>query len=191
MIELDADTGDLGDLLDLLEVIPKGLEKATARAVNKTLVTTRAHMVKMVRRDYNVKAGSVRNALEIRKARWNSLYGKIRGAGAPGVPLMEFVRGSKNAPSTKRLKSGAYRPKVGIPVLIRKVRGKKQAKGVFLARMPSGHVGAFKRGGESIREVYGPSPIKIDPVFAECFRKHLVMTKTKYYQHCLQDNTTL
>lgn len=168
MIELHAVTEDISDLLSTLKVFPQGLEKAASRAINKTLVTTRAHMVKVVREDYAMKAKDVRSELHIRKATWKKLYGKVHGAGSPGVPLFAFVRGSKNAPSTRRLKSGAYRPAVGVPVLIRKQKGKMAAKGVFLSKMPSGHIGAFKRTGglartgrPAIREAFGPSPINV------------------------------
>ena len=168
MIELHADKQDIEDFMTMLKIFPKGLEKATSRAINKTLVSTRAFMVKMVREGYVVKAKDVRGQLHIRKSNWNKLHGKVHGASSPGVPLFLFVRGSKKTPSTRRLKSGAYRPRVGVPVLIRKSKGKKSAKGVFLAKMPSGHIGAFKRvgghartGKQAIREAFGPSPIKI------------------------------
>lgn len=167
MILLLHDKSDLESLLKALKVLPKGLEKATSRAINKTLTATRAYMVKAVREDYAVKAKDVRSELVIRRATWGNLEGSIKGSGSPGVPLIRFAR-MRRVPSTKRLKSGGYAPKVGVPVLVRKDRGKGPAKGVFLARMKSGHVGAFKRtgglsksGGAAIREAYGPSPIKI------------------------------
>ncbi len=184
MIELRYDTRDLEELVDTLQVVPDGLEKATARAINRTLVSTRAYMVKIVCRDYAVKAGDVRRELAIKKANWSTLTGKISGSGSPGIPLVNFVR-MRRVPSTRRIKSyvltraGYYTrgfdPKIGVPVLVRRDRGKVPAKGVFVARMSSGHVGAFKRvssmqgnwwqarkkGPDRIREVYGPSPIKI------------------------------
>jgi len=167
MIEIIADTKDLEDLLRTLKVLPKGLEKATSRAINKTLTSTRAYMVKAVRQDYAVKAKDVRSELVIRRATWANQEGSIKGSGSPGIPLIGFAR-MRRVPSTKRLKSGGYAPKVGIPVLVRKDRGKGPARGVFLARMKSGHIGAFKRtgglsksGGQAIREAYGPSPVKM------------------------------
>lgn len=184
MIELQADKSDIADLLRILKVLPKGLEKAASRAINKTLTSTRAYMVKVVRADYAVKARDVRSELDIQKATWSHLTGRVHGSGSPGIPLLQFAR-MKRVPSTRRLKSGGYTPKVGVPVLIRKDRGKMAARGVFLARMKSGHVGAFKRTGEGrkIKEAYGPSPIKIlaserydaqiDDFAGETFEKNL------------------
>ena len=146
-----------------LRLVPRGLEKAAARAINKSLTSTRAEMVRQVRGDYAIKAKSVRDALAIHRASWSRLTGQIRGDGSPGIPLKEFAN-TKKVPSTKRLKSGGYRPKAGIPVTIRKDKGKIAAKGVFLAKMKSGHVGAFIRpeaGSRYIKEVYGPSAIKL------------------------------
>lgn len=169
MIELSYDTRDIKALLKDLTFVPRGLEKATSRAINKTLVSTRAYMIKTYREDYVGKAKDIRKELHIRRSTWSTMTGMITGQGSPGIPLLKFVRGSKAAPSTKRLKSGEYRPKAGVPVVIRKSRGKIPAHGVFLAKMKSGHIGAFKRipgrkaatGRPAIREVYGPSPIKI------------------------------
>lgn len=184
MIELQADKSDIADLLRTLKVLPKGLEKAASRAINKTLTSTRAYMVKVVRADYAVRARDVRSELEIQKANWSHLTGRVYGSGSPGIPLIQFAR-MKRVPSTRRLKSGGYTPKVGVPVLIRKDRGKMAARGIFLARMKSGHVGAFKRTGEGrkIKETYGPSPIKIlaserydaqiDDFAGEIFEKNL------------------
>ncbi len=168
MISLSADTRELQSLIKTIKVLPKGLQKATTRAINKSLTTTRAFMVRLVRQDYAVKAKDVRSVLTLRKASWNKLVGHVWGTGSPGVPLFAFVRGSKKTPSTRRLKSGAYRPAVGVSVVIRKLRGRTPAKGVFLAKMKSGHVGAFKRSGsvtrtgkQKIQEAFGPSPIRI------------------------------
>ncbi len=168
MIEVSYDTREIKALLKDLKVFPRVLEKATSSSINKALVSTRAYMIRTMRADYAVKAGNIRRELHIKKSTWSTMTGMITGKGSPGIPLLKFVRGSKAAPSTRRLKSGGYRPALGVPVVIRKSRGKIPAHGVFLARMKSGHIGAYKRiggraksGRQAINEVFGPSPIKI------------------------------
>ena len=182
MITFDLDTSDIRDLIAVLKVVPGQMEIASSRSINKALTRTRTEMVRLVRSEYAVKAGTVRKELAILRATPRDLVGRIKGESSPGIPLKEFAR-TKKVPSTKRTKgfvqtkagymTRGYLPKVGIPVLVRKDKGKLPASGVFLARMKSGHIGAFKRTtagtgnwwatnhGQGIREVYGPSPIKI------------------------------
>lgn len=170
MIVFDFDTTEMAELLEAVKAVPGDLETATARAINKALTSTKTEMVRLVVADYAVKVGAVRKEINVTKAAPNRLEGKVHGAGSPGIPLKEFAR-TKAVPSTTRVKSfertkagyltRGFRPKVGIPVLIRKDKGKLAASGVFLARMKSGHVGAFKRDREKIHEAYGPSPVKI------------------------------
>ncbi len=180
-------------LIRALRKTPKGFEKAATRAINKSLTSARARMVQLVREDVAVRAKDVRGQLEISKASWTRQYGKIIGTGKKGIPLLNYVRGSKKAPSTRRLRSGAYRPNIGVPVVIYKDRGIKPAHGVFIQRMRSGHVGAFKKTGigdgrrtrngrTEIKERYGPSPLKI--LASERYDKKL----SKFTDRVMQKN---
>jgi DNA-binding transcriptional regulator YiaG len=139
----------------MLSDVPKGIERATSRAVNKTLTTTRAEMVRLIRQKYAIKAGDIRAALNISMAKPNKLEGKIFGESSPGIPLIKFAR-TKKVPSTRRTKAGAYSPAGGISVLIRKDRGKRIVKGAFLAKMTSGHIGAFERVNRSKKQRFTP-----------------------------------
>lgn len=175
MIDIRANQQQLGDLLGLLNGAPKGLATATSRAGNKTLTSTRAEMVRLIRAKYAIKAGDIRRELEIRRMNPSKLEGRIYGESSPGVPLIRFYR-LRRTPSTVRTKAGGYSPKIGVPVLVRKDKGKRTVRGAFTARMKSGHEGMFvrgsrwktsKRGNRSklgkreITELYGPTPIKL------------------------------
>lgn len=175
MIEIKINQQQLGSLLTRLGQVPSGLAKATASAGNKTLTSTRAHMVTLIRAKYAIKAGDVRKELEIRRMTVAKLEGMIRGESSPGVPLFKFVR-FRRVPSTMRTKAGGYTPKIGIPVVVRKDRGKRVVRGAFVAKMQSGHIGAFVRGSRykagrktsksnlgsrEITELFGPTPVKL------------------------------
>ncbi|MDX9894332.1 MAG: phage tail protein [Desulfofustis sp.] len=170
MIDLKADHRGLRVMLGALGAVGKKLPPKASQAINRSLDSTRAEMVRLIRADYAVKAKEVRDRLFIVHATPERLEGRIVGRGKRGVPLLRFAR-TRRVPSTRRTKGGGYRPLVGIPVLIRRDRGRIPARGVFLATMGSGHVGAFKRfdqprrgsniGQRYIREVFGPSPIKL------------------------------
>lgn len=155
-------------LLAALAELPAGIDKATVRALNATAKSLRAEMVRRMTTHYSIKAKDVRALLKINKASSSKLESSVVGTGSPGAPLINFVRGNKTKASTKRLKSGAYRPAIGVPVVVTKAKGKVPAKGVFVQVMASGHAGAFKladgkaRTGKSkIKEAYGPGPIGI------------------------------
>lgn len=175
MIEIKVDQRQLGDLLGKLQTLPKGLATATSRAGNKTLTSTRAEMVRMIRTEYAIKAGDVRQELAVKRMTANALEGSIKGESSPGVPLLKFAR-MRRIPSTKRTKAGGYTPKVGIPVLVSKAKGRRVVRGAFTARMSSGHQGVFVRGSRwkagrkttksnlgarEITELFGPTPVKL------------------------------
>ncbi len=182
MINLTIDKKKLSDLVGKLEAIPKGLARSASMAINKTLTSTRAEIVRVIRAGYALKAGDIRKELEVKRSTPATMIGRIAGESSPGVPLISFAR-IKAIPSTRRTKSGGYTPKVGIPVLIKKTRGKVTFKGAFVIRLKSGHVGVFVRADAStsgrlvrgakvrvgasklgkryVKEKYGPTPIKL------------------------------
>jgi hypothetical protein len=156
-----------------VQVTEKVLQQASVSALNKSVVSVRAALVDAIFTEYNLKKKDIRAELNVRRADAKSLEAEIYGSGSPGVPLYGFSPTPKRSPSTRRLKSGAYSPKTGISVAVKRGSRKKIA-GAFIATMKSGHVGVFKRRErgtgnwwnafdkkQSISELYGPSPIKL------------------------------
>lgn len=161
MISIQLDEHQMTSLKDLLADVRNGAGRAVSRAINRSLTSVRSEVVRMVTAEYAVKSGEARKELKIYQSNAAALKGEIYGSGSPGIPLMKFAKTSV-VPSTKRTKGGGYSPAVGIPVLVKKSTGKTAADGVFLARMKSGHVGAFWRTeGRKIEERWGPSPLKL------------------------------
>lgn len=167
--DLRADIEDLKRLHPLLQAVPKGLDTAVARALNKTMTGARTDAVAMIRRDYNLKAGLIRADLRIIRANANNLRAVLRGEASPGIPMIDSGVLPKRVPSTVRSK-GRYTPAVGISAMIKK--GKRTTfPGAFVARMSSGHVGVFHRREDgrkmkaknrpAIRQMFGPSAIKL------------------------------
>jgi hypothetical protein len=146
---------DIRNAQSLLRHIPKGAEKALARAVNRTLTGTRAEAVRQVRGKFIVKAQTVRDTMEIRKASYTKPRGFLVSRGRP-LSLTRF-KVTPKAPKSTRGKSVQSRPRVRLSV----TRGKQTTlQRAFLARMNSG-VGLFQRKGRGrrapIRKLYGPS----------------------------------
>ena len=167
---LTVDTRQIDDLARRLRRIPRGVTKVAVTAMNRTATSTRAEMVRVVRREYNVAAQGVRRDIKITKANWSNPVAKVGSEASPGIKLKFFAPQPRSAPSTKRLKSGAYRPAGGISAIVTKSKGRQMVKGAFLARLKTGHVGVFMRatqaagarrltslGKRFMRELYGPS----------------------------------
>jgi hypothetical protein len=113
------------------------IETAAIRALNKTARWMRTHVAREVAQSLNVRVGAVRDGLILLRAR--------AGRAQSGVAL------GKRAGVIKASELGAPRQnRRGARV------GKRQFDKAFIATMPSGHQGVFRRKGKTrlpIREV--------------------------------------
>ncbi len=133
----------------VLSNVPKGIERAMASAINRAAQSGRTEAVKKVRERYIVKASTVREPLKIERASSSSPIATLRAAGSV-IPLSKFkIRPSKPTP-------GKLTP---VSATVIKGKGGTISK-AFVARMPAGHVGVYRRKGRPrlpIMELYGPS----------------------------------
>ncbi len=146
---------DIRDAQSLLRHIPKGAEKALTRAVNKTLTGTRAEAVRQVRGKFIVKAQTVRDTMDVRRASYTKPRGFLVSRGSP-LSLMRF-KVTPQSPRSTRGKSVQSRPRIRLSV----TKGKQAPlQRAFLARMNSG-VGVFQRRGRGrnvpLKKKFGPS----------------------------------
>ena len=123
---------NLAKVEKLLKDIPKGVEKATSSAINRSLVTLK----KNVKDNYGIKSTEVEKAMVVQKATLTKITGSIKSK-SPLLSLYKFLK-SNNENEIKVLikkTSGTQR-----------VRGKKNLKGKpFIARMKNGHKGIFQK----------------------------------------------
>ena len=102
-----------------------------------------------MRERYIVKASTVREPLKIERASSSSPIAILRAVGRV-IPLSKFkIRPSKPTPGRSK------------PVTATVIKGKGGTiPKAFVARMPTGHVGVYRRKGRPrlpIMELYGPS----------------------------------
>ena len=133
----------------VLSNVPKGIERAMASAINRAAQSGRTEAVKKVRERYIVKASTVREPLKIERASSSSPIAILRAVGRV-IPLSKFkIRPSKPTPGRSK------------PVTATVIKGKGGTiPKAFVARMPTGHVGVYRRKGRPrlpIMELYGPS----------------------------------
>jgi len=101
-----------------------------ARAINHTLGKAKTEASRQIRQEYNMKAGSVKEALDVIKTDRIKMTGYIR-ANAKLIAARHFApKQTKKGVSIKILKSGP----------------RKLIKSAFMATMPNGGFGVFARG---------------------------------------------
>ncbi|MBR8701156.1 hypothetical protein IX317_001846 [Fusobacterium sp. DD29] len=134
---------DLERAKKILEDIPNGVEKASIRAINRSLTTLKKNLKKEVTRNYGIKSNDVEKSLSTKKPTYTAISGLIRSK-APTISMYKFFK-SQN--------------KKGVTVLIKKSEGKHRVKGKdtlhgipFVAKMANGHYGIFQRNNR-VRKV--------------------------------------
>lgn len=163
MIEFSAEQIKKAEMLlgDIREAIPK----VQARAINRSLTTARAAIVRAVREEYMVDADAVRKTITIRSATAATPTGIILSAGSP-IALSKFDVGF----SAEELESNGFSAVEGVSskhvlrarvlARVKKNSSRKVIKHAFSADLKSGHNGIFVRAGKSrfpIKQLYGPS----------------------------------
>lgn len=133
---------------DLLQHVPQGAERATARAMNRTLEGARTEVVRSVTSTYIIRAADVRETITIDKASADKLQARLRSQGAV-IGLQHFQHSPKAATNP--------RPKVGIRVRVRKDSRASALPGTFIA---GGRIGIFQRAGRDrlpLERRFGPA----------------------------------
>ncbi len=127
----------------LLGEIPGALPKAQASAINRSLITARAEIVRAVRKEYVIKAEDVRSTIRVTNASAASPMGQIKSMGGP-IPLVKFDASKDNPVRARVKKNGA----------------KKPIKHAFRQTMGNGYQGLWIRAGKArypLKQLYGPS----------------------------------
>jgi len=145
-----------------------GLEKATTRAINKTLKNGARITAQMVSEEFgNVRQKEVIDQLHIRRATYSKPVGELNFVGRGSLPLLRYVVGGIEPVPTmpKYFKTPEAERVKGVRVKVKKATGITTLGGAFLAEMESGHVGVFEREDPEdhespIKEMYSTSWLK-------------------------------
>jgi len=146
MIEID--DKQLERVKTVLASVPKGANRAVSSAVNRAASAARTEAVKQVRAQYIIKAQDVRSPMSIEKASMSGLMATLRASGRV-IPLSKFRISPASPPQTRPLRAQ-----------VRKGSAGGTLRHAFVARMPSGHIGAYMRKTSKrlpIKELFGPS----------------------------------
>lgn len=145
MIRVTLDEKNARLAASLMRTMPSLVQKAAAAAINRTITTTRKEISKAVRERYIIRAGDVKRALSLERAKKQSPRGVITASGAP-LSLAKFrLRRRKRGPvRVQVLRGGSARP----------------VKGLFVQRFPSGYEGPMHRRQRArypLTTPFGPS----------------------------------
>lgn len=143
-VEFNADAA-----LAAMTASPVRTQRATVRALNRSLVTGRALMARLIAKDMGLKVGDAKDAIRVKEATMATLQVRMV-ASLKRLPLSRFgARGP--VPSRGRGRGVTYR--IG-------GRGRGRVETAFLAQMSSGHQGVYRRASKArlkIIELFGPS----------------------------------
>lgn len=162
MVGIEVDKKDLKRVEKLLREVPGGSKRACVNASNRAFTRGKVVAKNETKKRYTIKPKDINQTLSIKKSTFARLDGALYSK-APISRLKQF----KTYPTTLPKR----RPKMFRAEVIK--GAKKDLPGVFLARMKSGHIGAFKRYSKAslpIGELPGPSipyVIKSDEVSTE------------------------
>jgi len=147
-MQINIDGTELVSAQKILETFGSAARPLIAKSLNRANRGTRTDASKNVRQEYNVKARRVKGSFTMQSASRRNLTAAARSSGEP-ISLHHF------SPSPSQ---PGRRPRTGVSVKVAKSR--KKITGSFLARMPNGGLGVFKRSGRSrlpIQKLRGPS----------------------------------
>lgn len=143
---------------------PEDVNIALRDAVNKTTTTFVARSARAISEVINLNVGDIKKSFRVEKATGKDPLAEVIVDRGLGVPLIEYMSGAQIA-------SGKKEPAGGIHVRVRKGGAIETHQHSFIATMPSGHVGIFRRGSKSgyvsgskrlpIIEERGPTPIGV------------------------------
>lgn len=130
-------TTNVGDVLKELDLAARDTRPAVVRSLNRTIKSATAVAARTVRQTgYNLRIGDIKKAINIARANLARLYASALASGRP-IPLSAY--------SARQTAKG-----VSVNVL----HGRKLIQHSFMATMPTGHIGVFKRiGGRRIKKI--------------------------------------
>ncbi len=148
------------------------LRKVATRAVNKAAVSVRAEASKKVREELSLKAGDVKDAITLVKARQADNPVAKLIVPDKGIELYKFGAKPKRVTTQRG-------PRTGVTVKVKKDR--KLVSGGFIATMKSGKTGVFKRTGSVTSKGKGRIRLLFSTTVADIFENEDFIREMQAY----------
>ncbi|WP_022949520.1 phage tail protein [Methylohalobius crimeensis] len=148
--------------------IPKALDKARLRSVNKAATESRKQSSKLVRADVNLKARDVNKRLEVKRANKSRPHAKLIARSRPMLlsrfgarVLTRRVKHPSRSKGFPKYGIPAGRKFAGVSLKVKRAGSRKKMRGGFFIELKgSGATGLAVRTGkgrDAYRVLYGPS----------------------------------
>ena len=153
-IEFKVNDQQLRDVSRRLEGIKNGMPRAVSGAINDVTKKGKTRIERGITSRYYIKKKDLKPFVTIRRATVKRLSAQI-GIKGKRIPLMDFrVTPKQPFRAGEQTKTGRFKKIKPVRATIKKADTKRKYEGAFIARMPSGHVGVFKRRGRgNVRRV--------------------------------------
>ena len=162
-VDIQLDKAQLRNVQKMLAKVKGGATRAIVRGVNDTARTVHSEIKRELKATLpplkfsepgRTKASEVSKSVHLSKASYRtpSALISISGSRLPVYALSgrprqpQYPKGSRRGRRLK--KTSSWQLPGG---------SRRTGKGIFTARLHTGHIGIFRRFGDSIKELYGPS----------------------------------
>lgn len=148
----------------------RAVDKAHIQALNRTASGVRTDGSRKIKEQVNLKVGFIKKQMNVVKANKNRPQAKVVTSGKP-IPIINV---------------GARQTRKGVTVKVKRQGQRRTIKSAFIATMPQGHTGVFRRTGrrtasgkQQIKEIWTTTASQAMRG-AEVSRSNLVSAATRY-----------
>jgi hypothetical protein len=167
------DASDLKRAMRVMKTIPTGTEESIRQAIIKTHAFIKKEVVAQITKEYHIDAGSLKSqghrARFVMETKSPKKTGNLTEGGVAvashRLPIMRFYVNPRTPPNQRGIPVGA-RPPVDWSTIKGIVHSGEP--NTFVARMPSGHIGLYRRKPGATHKRMGPgrrSTLPIEEMF--------------------------
>lgn len=157
-VKLEGFDGEMKKISREFAELPKKMELAQARAVNRTLQALQSEAVKIAAKEYTAKTVNLRKRIKINKATAGRVFGLLEVRDRPGIGLIHFAPRPAGVISWKGIAPQRRKKVVSNKIKREGARKVYREKGTpFVAEVNNGRHIFVRSGQGKLERLFGPS----------------------------------
>lgn len=157
-IKLDGLDGEMKKISREFTELPKKMELAKARAINRTLQSLQGEAVKIATAEYTAKSANLKRRIKINKATAGRVFGLLEITDKPGIGLINFAPRPAGVISWKGVAPQNRKKVVSNKIKRNGARKVYREKGTpFTAEVANGRHIFVRSGQGKLERLFGPS----------------------------------